>query len=146
MAIAALCFTSCSKSLKDVKITSYDVTSVTPLGLSAFDATIDVGVDNPSVQFTLSRINATVKMDGTPCLYLNADDVTVAPRSEKVYTLILHGTLDKNFNPFSLLTLLKSPDLEPVTIDVSYHGALKGGLGKDFEYTDIQLKDLTGRI
>ena len=72
---AALCLCSCGKSLKDIKITSYEVTSVAPRGLSAFDATIDLGVNNPSVQFSLSAISATVKMDGTPCLYLTADDV-----------------------------------------------------------------------
>ena len=136
---AALCLCSCGKSLKDIKITSYEVSSVAPRGLSAFDATIDLGVNNPSVQFSLSAISATVKMDGTPCLYLTADDVKVA-------TLILHGVLDKAFNPFSLLTLLQNPDLEPITLDLSYHGSLKGGLGKDFEYKDIKVKDLIGRL
>ena len=143
---AALCLCSCGKSLKDIKITSYEVTSVAPRGLSAFDATIDLGVNNPSVQFSLSAISATVKMDGAPCLYLTADDVKVEARSEQVYTLILHGVLDKAFNPFSLLTLLQNPDLEPITLDLSYHGSLKGGLGKDFDYKDIKVKDLIGRL
>ena len=137
---AALCLCSCGKSLKDIKITSYEVTSVAPRGLSAFDATIDLGVNNPSVQFSLSAISATVKMDGAPCLYLTADDVKVEAR------IILHGVLDKAFNPFSLLTLFQNPDLEPITLDLSYHGSLKGGLGKDFEYKDIKVKDLIGRL
>ncbi len=146
IALLVLMASSCIKSLKDIKITSCKVTSISPRGLAAFDATVDLGVDNPSVQFALSKMNAVVKMDGTPCLYLTADDVTVAPRTEQVYALILHGTMDEGFNPFSLLTLINSPGLEPVTIDVSYHGALKSGLGKDFEYKDLPLKDLLSGI
>ncbi|MBO6168852.1 MAG: hypothetical protein J6O51_02660 [Bacteroidales bacterium] len=146
ISLAVILAGACSKSLKDITITSCDVTSISPRGLSAFDATLDLGVNNPSVQFTLKKMNATVKMDGAPCLYLTADDVTIAPRSENVYTLIVHGTMDQGFNPFSLLTLLQSPGLEPVTVDVSCFGALKSGLGKNFEYKDLPLKDLLGQI
>ena len=138
---------SCNyKSLKDIKVTSCDITSISPKGLSAFDATVDLGVDNPSVQFSLSKMNAVVKMQGEPCMYLTADDVTVAPRQEQVYTLVLHGSMADGFNPFSLLNLLKEQEQEPLTIDVSYRGNLKSGLGKNFEYKDISLKDLIGRL
>lgn len=135
-----------TKSLKDIKMTSCNVSSFTPKGLTSFDATVDLGVDNPSVQFALSKMYAVVKMNGSPCIHLTADDVTIAPRTEQVYPLTLHGTMDGGFNPFSLLGLLEGSGLEQMTIDVKYHGALKSGLGKDFEYKDIPLTDLIDRL
>ena len=146
VALAALLLTSCAKSLKDIEVTSCNVTSISPKGLSSFDATVDLGVNNPSVQLTISKMNATVKMDGVPCIYLTADDVTLAPKTEQVYILSLHGLLDGNFNPFTLLTLLNNPDFDPMTIDVSCRATLKSGIGKDLIYKDIPLKDLLGKI
>ena len=146
IALAALCLSSCGKSFKDIKVTSCDVVSVTPKGLTSFDAELNLGVNNPAAQITLSQLNATVKMDGTPCLYLTADDVTVAPRTEQTYSLLLHGLMDSNFNPFTLLSLVKNPDLTPMTVDIRFHGALKSGIGKDFEYKDIALKNLLGNL
>ncbi|MBP5719897.1 MAG: hypothetical protein J6W82_02380 [Bacteroidales bacterium] len=146
VALAALCLTSCGKSFKDIKVTSCDVVSVSPKGLTSFDAELNLGVDNPASQITLSQMNATVKMDGAPCLYLTADDVTVAPRAEQTYSLLLHGLMDSNFNPFTLLSLIKQPDLSAMTIDLTFHGALKCGIGKDFEYKDIPLTNLLGNL
>jgi LEA14-like dessication related protein len=146
IALAALCLSSCGKSFKDIKVTSCDVVSVSPKGLTSFDAELNLGVDNPASQITLSQMNATVKMDGSPCLYLTADDVTVAPRTEQNYSLLLHGLMDSNFNPFTLLSLIKQPDLSSMTVDVRFHGALKSGIGKDFEYNDIPLKNLLGNL
>lgn len=146
VALAAICLSSCGKSFKDIKVTSCDVVSITPKGLTSFDAELNLGVDNPASQITLSQMNATVKMDGAPCLYLTADDVTLAPKAEQTYSLLLHGIMDSNFNPFTLLTLVKNPDLSSMTVDVRFHGSLKSGLGKDFEYKDILLKDMLGSL
>ena len=146
VALAAFCLASCTKSFQDIKVTSCKLVSVSPRGLSAFDAVVEVGVDNPAKQITLSKAYAKLKMDGEPCLHLTADDVTLAARSEQVYSVTLHGTMDGSFNPFSLLSLLEHPEMETLSIDVSFRGALKSGLGKDFEYTDIPLKDLLGKL
>lgn len=146
LALAVLSLASCAKSFKDIKVTSCDVVSVSPKGLTSFDAELNLGVDNPASQINLSAMTATLKMDGVPCLYLTADDVTLAPRIEVIYPVHLHGLMDSNFNPFTLLSLIKQPELSPMTIDVKFHGALRSGIGKDFEYNDIPLKQLLGNL
>ena len=145
-ALAALCLCSCGKSFQDIKVTSVDLVSLSPLGLSAVDVEVNVGVDNPTVQVALTQLNAVVKMDGTPCLNITADDVTLAAKTQDIYPLLLHGSLAEGFNPFQLLGLLGTYDFSPLTIDVFFHGALKSGLGKDFEYRDIALKDLLEKL
>lgn len=145
-AISALCLCACGKSFQDIKVTSCDLESLSPRGLSSIDAVVNVGVDNPTVQVTLTGVNAVLKMDGNPCLHVTADDVTIAPKCEQVYSLLVHGTLDEAFNPLQLLGLISEPDLDILTIDVRFRGTLRSGFGKDFEYTDIPLKDLLSMI
>lgn len=142
VSIAAFCLTSCAKSFQDIRVTSCKVLSVSPKGLSSFDAVLEVGVDNPAPQLNLSNAYAILKMDGQPCLHVRADDMTIQPRSEQVYTVLLHGSIDGGFNPFSLFGLLEKRALDPMSVDLSFHGALKNGIGKDFEYKDIPLKEL----
>ncbi|MBR4810020.1 MAG: hypothetical protein IK031_07050 [Bacteroidales bacterium] len=144
---AAVLLGSCCKSFQDIKVTSCDLVELSPRGLSSIDAALDIGIDNPTVQVTLTQMEATVKMDGEPCLHFTADDVTLEPRTQKVYNIVVHGSIDGSFNPFQLLTLFSQPSyLDPMTADVRFRGVLKSGLGKDFEYTDIPLKDLLDRI
>ena len=146
IALAALCLVSCSKSFKDIRLTSCELVSASPRGLSGFDAVLNVGVDNPAPQVTLSGAYAVVKMDGKPCLYLSTADFTLKPRKEMIYQIALQGTLDSEFNPFMLLALLKEQNWELMTADVYFRGELAGGLGKQFEYTDIPLKNLLDKI
>ncbi|MBO7643503.1 MAG: hypothetical protein J6S62_00875 [Bacteroidales bacterium] len=145
-ALAAICLCSCSKSFQDIKVTSCELVSLSPVGLSAMDLNVNVGVDNPTVQVTLSQLRAVIKMDGVPCLNVTADDVVLAAKTEDVYPLLLHGSIAEGFNPLQLLGLIGLNDLSPLTADVAFHGALRSGLGKDFEYTDISLKDLLEKL
>lgn len=143
--IAMFCTASCSGSFKDIKVTSWVLTEVVPRGLSAFDATIDLGIDNPAPQVTLSEMSALIKMDQAPCLHLTAEDVTIAPRTESVYTVTFHGVLDENFNPFTLLQLFNQQKQTELTADFGFRGTLKSGIGKYFVYTDVPINDLIDR-
>ena len=145
-AVAAFCLCSCANSFKDIKVTSCELLSLSPKGLSALDAAIEIGVDNPTVQVPLTNMYARVKMDGEPCLHFTADDVTLSPRSEEIYNIDIHGNIDGSFNPFQLLTLFQGSGLETVPVDVWFRGVLKSGFGKDFEYKDIPIKDLIDQI
>ncbi len=143
--VAALSAASCSGSFKDIKVTSCQLVEIIPQGLSAFDATMNLTVDNPAPQVTLSEMYALIRMSQAPCLHLTADNVTIEPRSEKAYTVYFHGHLDESFNPFTLLLLMKQENMDSLTMDISFRGTMKSGLGKHFEYTDIPIKDILGK-
>lgn len=135
---------SCSVSnFKDIKVKSFDVVSITPAGLSAVDAVVDVEVDNPAIDFAISRATGVLRYNGDECLTVTATDmVQVEGKSDKVYRVPLHGVLADNFNPFSFLTLLKSRDMTPFTVDVSAYAALRGGIGKELEFKGLPLSKL----
>ena len=95
-AVVTLCATACA-SYKDIKVTGCELTAIVPRGLTSFDATMDISVSNPASEITLSEMNALVKLRQEPCLHLTAEDVTIAPRSENVYTVIFHGDLFRDY-------------------------------------------------
>lgn len=144
--ILGLSLSACSGSFKDIKLTACELASLSPRGLSAFDAVLNLSIDNPAPQVSLSGMTAVIKMNQLPCLHLTAEDITISPRTELIYPVTFHGTLDENFNPFTLIALLKQPDLASMTVDVAFRGTLKSGLGKNFEYHDIPVKDFLGQL
>ena len=133
---------SCAGSFKDIRMTSYDIVSITPKGLSSVDAVIDLGIDNPAMGFTLTDIKGVARLNNEPCLLISADDMKIEGRSEKEYRLLVHGVLGENFNPFQLLTLLKNTDLSQIKVDASARAELGYGIGKTIEIKDKGLDKL----
>lgn len=140
--LCALLLSSCTGKFQDIKLTSYDIVSISPKGLSSVDAILDLGIDNPAMPLNLTEIKGVAKMNGETCLELTADDVRLEGRSEKVYRVPLHGVLGGNFNPFQLLTLLKSADLSQIKVDVSARAEVGCGIGKNIEIKDMSLDKL----
>ena len=133
-------------SFKDIKVNSFELTKVVPVGLNALEAEVAVEIDNPTIGFTVENAEGILKMDGAPCMTITADCVKIDRKSVKRYTVPLQGKLADGFNPFQLLNILGTKDLSVFSIDVKAHGKLKGGVGKDIEYKDIPLTSLIDKI
>lgn len=142
---ACLLLTSCGKGVKDIALTSFRLVSVSPQGLSGVTMLVEVGVDNPTVGFEITDVNAVLKLDSVPALLLTADQLMVEGRAQKLYTIPLKGQIAEGFNPFQLLRLISDDSvMSRLTADVSARAALRGGLGKNIEMKDIKLDSLTG--
>ena len=61
---ACLLLTSCGKGVKDIALTSFRLLSVSPQGLNGVTLLVEVGVDNPTVGFEITDVNAVLKLDG----------------------------------------------------------------------------------
>lgn len=133
-------------SFKDIKVNSFELTRVVPVGLSAIEAEVLVELDNPTVGFSVENAEGILKMNGTPCMTITADCVKIDRKSVKHYSIPLKGKLADGFNPFQLLNILGTRDLSVFSMDVKAHGKLKGGIGKDIEYKDIPLTSLIDNI
>ena len=142
---ACLLLTSCGKGVKDIALTSFRLVSVSPHGLSGVTMLVEVGVDNPTVGFEITDVNAVLKLDSVPALLLTADQLMVEGRAQKLYTIPLKGQIAEGFNPFQLLRLISDDSvMSRLTADVSARAALRGGLGKNIDMKDIKLDSLTG--
>ena len=138
---------SCTARYKEIEPTSFEVVSITPVGLTSLEAVVDVGVHNPAGRLTLSGIGCTVKYKGEDCVGITADPVTLERRCDSVYRVPLKGSLVQGFNPFQLLEILGNQEnIEFLTVDVSARAELPGGIGKEIEYSDVPLKRLVDKL
>lgn len=135
------------RSLKDIKVNSLEIVSLSPHGLRDIDAVVRLTVYNPSVGFELTDILGQVKYKGEEAIVITADQLMVAGKAEKTYTIPLHGTIADDFNPFQLLNLMsgsggdKKINLDDVTLDISLRPALRGGIGTTVVKKDIRVSD-----
>lgn len=143
--LALVCFAcSCTKTYKDIKVTSFDIISITPKGLHAVDAVVDVGLDNPIMGFDVTAAKGVLKMDGRECLIVTAPEFSIEGHAQKVYRVSLQGTLSPGFNPLELLTIAKDMDFSKFSLDAKAHVGLLGGIGKDIDVKDIKLDKFLG--
>ena len=133
--------------MKDISVTSFNIVSIAPQGLTGITALVEIGIHNPTVGFEVTNLNAIIKMKGQEMIYLSADQLMVEGHSEKQYDIPVKGRLADGFNPFQLLKLLSNEaDIEDMTLSISARPALRGGVGKVVEINDMPLKKLIDKI
>jgi len=137
-----LVLTGCNNSFKNIKVTSFEIVSITPRGLSELAATVDIGINNPAISFNVRDIFGTINLDGNPCLDITTGQVLVDGNKEKIYSIPLRARLCEGFNPLSLLTMLQNQDLNRFTVDISAKVELRSGIGKTFELKGVPMDKL----
>ena len=137
--------TGCSKTYKDIRVTSFEVISITPKGLNQVDALVDIGVYNPIIGFEVSGLDGILKMDGKPCVDVTSERIVVNGKTEQVYRIPLHGSIVEGFNPLSLLSVTKDMDFSAFTADVSAKVSMRGGLGKNIAVKDIKVGEIANK-
>ena len=143
--ILSVCITllaGCGGSVNDIEVTTFNIISVTPRGATELYATIELGIRNPIMAFTLQDMEGTIKMDGQPCIRFTADQLMVDGKSDKVYVIPVKGKLMDEFNPWQLLSVLKDNDFSKMTVDASARVSLKPGVGKNIAFKDMSLEKL----
>ena len=140
-----LCMTGC-KNLKDIRVTSVELESVSPRGFKSLDIFIRVGVDNPAKQVRISEIDGSLKHSGKIIGKLAMDPFVLTARSSETYTLKANVSLAKGAG-FKDLMILASPDgLNGCSVDLSAKAALGKGAAVPVKMKDIPLKELLDRI
>ena len=139
-ALAVLfCLGGC-KGIKQISVSSFEIVSIAPRGMNEIDALVKVGINNPTVAFEVTDLSGTVFVKDSPCLTLTSDQLIVYAKSDRVYSIPVHGTLEKEFNPFQLLQLFNNQmNLDDVTLNVKAKAALRGGAGKVIDLKGIPL-------
>ena len=142
--VFALLFAGCKgKGIKDIKVTSVRIISVTPVGLNGLTALVEVGVHNPTVAFELTDIKGLARFKGQDALNVTADQLIVSGHTDKVYRIPVQGEIAEGFNPLQLVRLVADERaFDDLTISVKGKVALRGGLGKKIEIKDIPLSSL----
>jgi len=140
-----LCLGSCNRA-EDVRVTLFEVVSITPKGMSGMDALVKVGFHNPGVAFEITDAVGAAYLKDDPCLVLTTDQIVVSARCDTVYSVPVHGRLADGFNPLQLLQLLDNQlNIDDITLSVKAKIALRGGLGKVIDLKNIPLSRLMNK-
>ena len=140
----ALCLTGCKdiQNIKNIKVTSVAVETISPNGLRGMTVGLAVGVDNPSFNVDLSEINGALKLSGKVLGRVTMDPFTLHGKSAEIYHLRAVVTIEQGVTLSELAALLDMETLNQCMVDVSARATLKNGLSKVLNFNDIPVKDL----
>lgn len=145
MLATMLCLTGC-KNVKDIRITSAKLESVSPRGFKSLDVFFTVGVDNPARQVKISEIDGSLKHSGKVIGKLAMDPFVLTARSSETYTFKANVSLAKGAG-FKDLMMFASPDgLNECTVDLTAKAAYGKGAPMPVKLKDIPLKELLDKI
>lgn len=120
-ALCILMIAGCGKMDK-IRLTSFELTDVTPRGLRGIKAGALIGVENPSATFTLNDIYGSIYYHGIHYVDFTADPVTVKKRSSGKYEVKVEARLADGISLLDALPLFRNADrIDPaeVTLDVN---------------------------
>ena len=141
VALSVVMSCSCSR-IKDIRLQSCSVESVSPIGLHGLNAELALQIQNPAMQFTLTDITGVVYHKGEPLVDFEADPIKVNARSVAVYPLPCQATLASGVRLMDVISLMRGYDLNDFTADVSAKIHLRSGIAKTLKFKDIPVKDL----
>ena len=129
------------RNVDKIAVTSVGIQSVNPTSSRSAEAVLLLEIDNPSLSFTASDINGTLKYKDKVMGTFTAGKLPVIGRTKQVYELPCTARLAENVSVLELMRLVAKRDLEGATADVDVHVEL-GKLGKTLKFRNMDLKEL----
>ena len=141
--LAAVLFMACSCcNIRNIRVTSCNVASISPNGLRSVDARLRVGVHNPAMTFTVSDIIGYIHDGNGVIANFTGGPVTVLRKTDAVYELPCSLTLDGRMSIFDALGALKTMDMSAYFIDITAVVTTAGGVSKVYKYNDLPLMEI----
>lgn len=128
--------------LRDIRVVSCGVESVSIQGMRGLSAVLGVGVDNPAGTMTLSEISGRAYIQDRLLGEFSSDDVEIAGRTVSECRIPVTFTLDRDISLLGLLPLVRSLDTGSVTVDISMKVKMKGGVSKRFRFERLPVSHI----
>ena len=129
--------------LKDLSVTSVGVKYLVPTSSRSMDAVLLLGLDNPSISFTVQDVSGVVKHYDRELVRFTAGELPVQARSAQVYELPCTAVLSDKVSLLDLLAIAARRSMEGLTADVKLRVSLKGGKGTVLTFNDIDLSSFS---
>lgn len=144
LAVLGLALSSCGVSkLKDLSVSSFGVKYLAPTSNRSLSAVLLIGLDNPSISFTVSDVEGTVRYFDREILQFTAGELPVQERSDQVYELPCTATLSEGVSLLDLLVIASKKSMDGMTADVNLDARLKNGMGLPLSFKKIDLSQFT---
>ena len=137
---AVLAVSGCSVAkIKDLKVTSVGVKYLVPTSSRSMDAVLLLGLDNPSITFTVDDIRGVVKYYDREMVHFTAGELPVQGKSVQVYELPCTAVLAEKVSLLDLLAIAAKRSLDGMTADVKLHVKLRNGAGTTLTFNGLDL-------
>ena len=131
--------------IKDLNVTSVGVKYLVPTSSRSMDAVLLLGLDNPSISFTVQDVSGVVKYYDREIARFTAGELPVQAKSVQVYELPCTAVLSDKVSLLDLLAIAARRSMEGMTADVKLRVSLKGkGLSRVFSNTTVQKHQFFG--
>ena len=142
---AAFMLAGCQK-IKDIRVTSTTIVSLNVRGLSGAEIILEVGVDNPARQISLSEIEGDLKHSGKVLGRVAVAPIVLKPKSQEKYNIEATVRIAEGATLRDLMMFADVRKLGECTVDVSALAKIKGGGKRRLALNDIPLKELLERV
>ena len=144
LAVVALGVSGCGVAkIRELRVTSVGVKYLVPTSSRSMDAVLLLGLDNPSINFTVQDVKGVVKQYGREWVHFTAGELPVQARSAQVYELPCTALLAEKISLLDLLALAAKRSMEGMTVDVKLYVKLKSGAGTTLSFNDIDLSQIS---
>ena len=140
LAVALVAVSGC---IKDLKVTSVGVKYLVPTSTRSMDAVLLLGLDNPSISFTVDDVRGVVKYYGREMVHFTAGELPVQARSVQVYELPCTALLAEKVSLLDLLAIAAKRSLDGMTADVTLHVKLRNGAGTTLSFNELDLSSFS---
>jgi hypothetical protein len=129
--------------IKDLNVTSVGVKYLVPTSSRSMDAVLLLGLDNPSISFTVQDVTGVVKHYDRELVHFTAGELPVQARSAQVYELPCTAVLSDKVSLLDLLAIAARRSMEGMTVDVKLRVSLKGGKGTVLTFNGLDLSQFS---
>lgn len=135
--------TGCA-GVRDIKVTSCAVKSISLSGLRSIDGVLTIGIENPIMAFTISDLSGVITHQGEEFATFKAGKLPVARKSSKIYPLSCSGSIARNVSLLELVRLAGNRDLSDMAMDLTLKVKLKCGISKTLKFKGLKVTELMG--
>lgn len=144
--LTALFLLSGCQKIKDIRVTSTKITSLSISGLRGADIALEIGVDNPAQQISLSEIEGELKHSGKVLGRVAVAPVVLKPKTQETYHIDAKVSIAEGATLRDLMMFTDFKKLAECTVDMSAVAKLKGAGKKKVALKDIPMKELLERV
>ena len=144
MALAAVAVSGCDiAKIKDLSVTSVGGKYLVPTSSRSMDAVLLLGLDNPSITFTVQDVQGVVKYYDREMVHFTAGELPVQARSVQVYELPCTAVMADQVSLLDLLAIAAKRSMDGMTADVTLRVELKSGAGKTLRFRNLDLSSFS---
>lgn len=129
-------------NVKGLEVTSAKVESVRPRGMRALGLTANIGIDNPSREFSIYDIEGSIYRGKQNIGDFKADPVTVLAKRSMTYMVKAEFSMDSSLTFMDLMAMIPDFDLDEYRTDIQFKVRPKGGCAQKIRLKDIPVRNV----